>query len=198
MAWPKGVKRGPRKTTTPVDAAQQPPAREPLKAAPKPVRIDPRFKMKARPNWEDYDVAAEPMNELHIPQDQFPDGMDLQWVATSCLGQPLAKEMGEFTRKGWTVVHQTDFDGIYDGRWLQKGKDEPIEYKGLTLMARPLEYSLHAKKQERKKALDQVSIKERALLGGEIPGVTLDSQHDHALRSNTIKRTYEPLTVPKE
>lgn len=192
MAWPRGKPRKPKtEGTTPLAAAQQTWAAEKAKK-------DPRNQMKMRPNWDDY-VEGDPdsAGELHIAADQFPDGMDLQWVAVSCLGQPLNDQRSAFEQKGWTPVHQSDFDGLYDGRWMRKGEEGEINHKGLVLMARPLEYSIRAKQADAKRARRQVAVKEAALKGGDLP-VTLDSAHPTALRSNVINRTIERLTIPDE
>lgn len=188
MGWPKGKPRKPKTDSAPTET------REPLKARPK---VDMRHKMKARPNWDDYVVADAAENELHIARDSFPDGMDLQWVADTCLGQPLSKERAGFERKGWTPVHQADFDGLYDGRWMAKGADGEINFKGLVLMARPLEYSVMAKRQEARKAGQQVSIKEAALMGGAMPGV-MGADHKSALGFNKVSKTVERIDIPKE
>lgn len=191
MAWPKGKPRKLKtESVTPVATAQKQWAAEKVKS-------DPRHKMKARPNWDDYETGDSPENELHIPQDQFPDGMDLQWVAVSVLGQPLTKERGQFERKGWTPVHQSDFDGLFNGRWMKKGEEGEINFKGLVLMARPLEYSLRAKQVEAKRAREQVAVKEAALKGGDMP-ITLDPAHPSALRSNVVNRTFERITIPND
>lgn len=195
MGWTKGRPRKLRiEATTAETEAPTRPVREPLKAIPK---VDPRTQMRARPNWDDYVVEDVAENELNIPRDSFPDGMDMQWVADSCLGQSLAKERAAFERKGWTPVHQSDFEGLFNGRWMKKGEEGEINYKGLVLMARPLEYSVKAKQQEYRKAREQVSIKEAALRGGDLP-VTLDSQHSTAIRSNVINRSYERIQVPSD
>jgi len=189
MGWPKGKPRKPQ-GPTPLQQAQS-------KWQAEKAKVDPRNKMKARPNWDDYDSSDRAVDELRIPQGEFPDGMDLQWVAVSCLGQPLTKERSDFERKGWTPVHQSDFDGIYNGRWMKKGEEGEISFKGLVLMARPLEFSLKAKEEDRKAARQQVAVKEAALRGGDLP-ISLDTQHPTALRSNVINRTVERLTIPEE
>lgn len=184
MGWPRGKPRKQKtESLTPIQQAA--------------AKADPRHKMKARPNWDDYVAEEAPENELHIPADSFPDDMDLQWVAISCLGEPLNDQRSMYEQKGWTPIHQSDFDGLYDGRWMRKGEEGEITYKGLVLMARPLKYSKRAKELEFKKAREQVMVKEAALKGGDLP-TSLDSQHPSALRSNIINKTIERIEVPKE
>jgi hypothetical protein len=157
--------------------------------------------MRMRPNWETMapEDHVETPDRLRIPRDQIPEGMDLQWVTDSIFGQPQAQSRAEFEKKGWTPVYQEDFGGIYDGRFMPKGKDGEINVDGTVLMARPLELSLKAKQKDRRAALEQVAVKEQALRGGDI-GTSLDTNHPSAVRlnSNGIKKSFERLTIPEE
>jgi hypothetical protein len=50
---------------------------------------------------------------------------------------------------------------------------------------------------EAKKARMQIRTKEAQLLGGGIEGVSLDSQHPSAIRSNRISKSYEKIDIPE-
>ena len=39
-------------------------------------------------------------------------------------------------------------------------------------------------------------MKREGLMGGVIPGVTLDARHPTAVRSNKINRTFERIEIP--
>lgn len=159
----------------------------------------PRYKMKAKPNWDDIDPNMEETpDRLRIPFEQWPEGMSLQWVTDSVLGQSMGQHRSTFERAGWTPVHQSDFDGKFDGMFMQRGVDGEIKYEGLVLMARPMELTLKAKKEEQRRAREQIAIKEAALRGGDMPNVTLDSQHKSALQTNKIGRSYERISVPED
>jgi hypothetical protein len=53
-----------------------------------------------------------------------------------------------------------------------------------------------ARAYELKKARGQIRAKEAQLMGGHIDGVTMDSQHSSALRSNRINKSYEKIEIP--
>src|SRR5258705_5939509 len=106
---PVPVKRGPgrpRKTAF----SEREPAREPIRqSANKPL------KMRAKPNWESIDPnAPDTPDRLHIDSGLIPDGMSLQWVTNSVFGQEVSQHRGKFEAKGWTPVHQDDFDGQFN------------------------------------------------------------------------------------
>jgi hypothetical protein len=193
MAWPKGK---PRKAMTDAAPAVASPT---IGAPPPPAALKPRALMKARPNWNDTSaIESDSPDRLHIPRDLFPEGYDFQWVTVSVLGMEVPEHTAKFERRGWTMVHGQDFDGIFDGKFLSKGSDGPIVVDGLALMARPLELSLKAKRAELAAAREAVMIKQQQLTGGDLPGVSLDSRHPTAVASNRINRTIEPVQIPRD
>jgi len=119
------------------------------------------WKMRAKPNWETIDVNAEDTpDKLRINPELIPDGISLQWVASSVYGQDIAQHRSGFESKGWTPVHQDDFDGQFDGMYMARGAQGEINNGGLVLMARPKEITDAAKRRDRASAMEQVSIKE--------------------------------------
>jgi hypothetical protein len=173
---------------------------EPRRGPGRPKKEEaPKYKMKAKPNWEDVDPNMEDTpDRLRIPFEQWPEGMSLQWVTDSVLGQSMGQHRSTFERTGWTPVHQSDFDGRFDGMFMQRGVEGEIKYEGLVLMARPMELTLKAKREEQRRAREQIEIKERALRGGDIPNVTLDATHKSALQTNKIGKSYERIAVPED
>ncbi len=156
------------------------------------------FKMRARPNWETVDPnAMDSPDRLKIDPSLIPEGMSAQWVTDSVLGQGVPQHRADFERKGWTPVHQDDFDGQFDGMFMPKGKNGEINVEGLVLMMRPKEMTDKAELQNRRQAYNQVAIKEQALRGGDIP-VTLDAQHESARRTNRINKTMERIEIPTD
>ena len=155
-------------------------------------------KMKASPNWETIDPSEEDSpDRLRIPPELIPENMSLQWVTFEVFGQPDHQRRAEFERKGWTPVHQEDFDGRFEGMWLRKGDPAEITYRGLVLMARPIELTQKARIRDKQAAREQVAIKEAALRYGDLP-VSLDSRHPSAVNSNRINKSYERIVVPEE
>lgn len=184
MAWPKGKPRKPQAESAAVPTPQ--------------AASQKKARMKARPNWEEYDGADESEDRLHISADLFPPGFDFQWVTDSVYGQSMPQHRAQFERKGWTPVHQEDFDGVFDGKFMPKGQDGEINVDGLVLMARPLEYSIRSRAADLRRAQEAVQIKQQQIMGGDLPGVTLDSRHKSATSTNRINKTVEPIAIPRD
>lgn len=182
---PGRPRKNPELSTAENKSAVEKPQRKPLK-------------MKAKPNWETFDASAEESpDRLRISPDLIPEGMSAQWVTTSVYGQELPQHRADFERKGWTPVHQEDFDGIFDGMFMPKGAPGEIMVEGMVLMMRPKEFTQKAQRNELRKAREQVSIKEQALRGGDLP-VSLDPRHSTAINTNRITKTMERITIPED
>lgn len=186
MAWPKGRPRKPKPESVGESVLAEPaaPARRPL--------------MKARPNWENYSADENGEDRLHIGADLFPPDFDFQWVTDSVYGQPQPQHRAQFERKGWTPVSQEDFDGIFDGKFMPKGAQGEINVDGLVLMARPMKFTILARKRDQQRAEEAVRIKQQQLTGGDLPGVTLDAKHVSAVRTNRINKTIERIEIPTD
>jgi len=123
-----------------------------------------------------------------------PEGMSYQWVTDSIFGQLQPQRRSRFERKGWMSVPAERHDGV----WTPRGYKGEINVDGLVLMERPAEYTKMAHDHDKRKAREQVWVKEQQLRGGDV-GTTLDSRHQSALKSNRISKSYEPLlNVPDE
>lgn len=169
----------------------------------KPEGEEPKkeFTFKVKPNWDDEDFYVpddESPDRLRIPPEMIPDGYVLQWVTDSVYGQPTPQRRAMFERGGWTQVYQSDFDGRFDGMFMAKGQDAPIVVDGVALMYRLKEHNDIAKRRQMREAREPIDIKERAIRGGDLPGVTLDAQHKTAIQSNKVGRSYERIDVPKD
>lgn len=185
--WPRGKKRIPVRTAVEREPVREAPARKttPL--------------MKNAPNWDTGEELPDEMRgKLHIPREEFPEGFDLQWVATSVYGQEQPQNRSQYERTGWTALSDGDFNGKFDGRFLSKKHIGEITFQGLTLMARPMELTIKARNRQRREAVEPVLLKQQQLLGGHLDGVTLDAGHPSALRSNKINRTMERIDIPNE
>jgi hypothetical protein len=188
MGWPRGKPRKVAQSAAPIAGTDQEPA----------VNAGPRWKMKAQANWETMDHADDSVDRFHVPAHMIPEGMSLQWVTDSVFGQGQPQHRADFERKGWTPVHQEDFDGRFDGMFMPKGNDGEINNGGLVLMARPKEITDEATRKDNMRAKQQLAIKEAALRGGDIPGVTLDTGHKSALAANKVSRSWERIAVPTD
>ncbi len=156
-------------------------------------------KMREAPNWESVDLSEEDHpDRQRIPAHLIPEGMSFQWVTDTVLGQSFAQHRASFEKKGWTPVHQEDFDGQLDGMFMKRGEQGEIRMSGQVLMARPSELTDRARKRDRRLANEQVAIKEQALRGGDLPGVSLDTSHPSVVGSNRINKSVERLVAPEE
>lgn len=181
-----------------VDVIKRGPGRPKKIIAPAEVKAPKQYKMKAKPNWENFDATAEDSpDKLHINPELVPEGISLQWVTDSVYGQSMSQHRSGFERKGWTPVHQEDFDGVFDGMFMPRGAQGEIMNEGLVLMARPKEFTTKAKRLELQAAISQVQIKEQALRGGDIQ-ISLDARHSSALNTNKISKSYERLQIPED
>ncbi len=181
---------------TPIKRGPGRPRKVPREEMREPIKST-SLNMKAKPNWESIDPHMEDSpDRLYIDKSLIPEGMSLQWVVNEIFGQEQSQHRGTFERTGWTPVHQTDFDGQFDGMFMPKGKEGEINVDGLVLMARPKAMTDKARKLEQKRAYEQVAIKEQALRGGDIP-ITLDARHPSATGSNKINKSYERIEIPE-
>lgn len=157
-------------------------------------------KMKARPNWDDntaINVGDEGVDRLKIPRDIIDkfarDGVALQWITRSVRGQDAPQEISKYVKGGWTPVHQSDFDGAFDGMFMPKGVDDVVGVDDCMLVARPMEIHNKSKQRERYLAAEPLRIKQAELGAGlNMPG----GNHPTAVRQNRINITREGIEVP--
>jgi hypothetical protein len=168
------------------------------KPKPPPTRAAPyqneRHRIRDISEFKDEDG----IDRLGIPKElrnNFPE-YDFQWVTHKVYGQPMPQHRARFERNGWVSVLNEEFEGAFKGRFMPEDMNGEIEVDGLVLMARPMEFSRKARAIERKLAVNKVEIKERQIRGGDIPGVSFDTQHQSALNFNHVKRHQETIAVP--
>ena len=189
--WPKGKPRVAAPSPASVKAAADRAEMRPLIS-----------KMKARPNWESDDFVSadfEGVDRLAIPRDKVEalrrEGVALEWGTQSVRGAPTPRQMADAERRGWTIVHNGDFDGVLDGLFVPKGSDLPITVDDAILLARPVSTDIKAKQAERRAAMRPLEISETQI-GYGIPNVT-GASHPTATRGNQIKKTMERVEIPE-
>lgn len=136
-------------------------------------------------------------DRLKIPRELIPDGVDMQWVTDSIFGQPQPDRRARFQRRGWQSVHTGDFEGRFD-YFMPTGYKGEISVEGLVLHCRPMEMTKQARRIDNERARQQVAIKEQQMRGGDVQGVTLDTRHQSALKTNRVSKSYERIPVPEE
>lgn len=165
-----------------------------------PKQESKRSVMRAKPNWDDVDPNAEVSVDRYKLPREFLDKWreySFQWVTHSVFGQEDPQHRGVFEQGGWTPVHQDDFDGELNGRFMKKHDPNEINVGGQVLMARPRYLTEKALAADKRAARDQVLIKEQALRGGDMP-VTLDARHATAINSNRISKSIERIEIPEK
>jgi hypothetical protein len=168
------------------------PERTPIRAT-APV-TDERHRLRPIEDYFaiEHDEEADP---LHIPRHLIPEGFTLQWVADSVYGATDPARRAGFEKKGWVSVMQSEFQGVFDGRWMKKGQPGEIVTGGLVLMARPEVFTKKARFNDWAGAQNRMAIRKQQLAAGDIPGVTLDSRHKTALGFNYVKNETERLPM---
>lgn len=189
-------------TTTKGEVMAEEKAKKPV-ADREPMREEPRepkrWAMKAQPNWEGVDPNADDSpDRLRIAPDMIPEGLSFMWVTNTVYGQDMSQHRATFEKRGWTPVHQEDFDRRFDGMFMPRGAQGEISVDGLVLMARPKEMSDRAALNERRKAAEVIHIKEQQFKGGDLAGVSLDTQHKTALNYNRISKSVERIEIPTD
>lgn len=190
MGWPKGKLRGSRKRVEVLPDVGEP---RPTRGASAPK--SKKWTMKAGSNWDTASEVDDNPDRYHIPQELFPEGMDLQWITQTVAGQEMPQLVNAYFRAGWTPIHVEDFDGRFNQLFPGDGAGY-INLDGQILCARPLEMSIAAKKRDQQRAKEQISLKEQAFRGGDLPISGVD--HPSARAVNRISRTMERIEIPKD
>jgi hypothetical protein len=144
------------------------------------------------PDWEYHPEDSE--DRLRVPQEVIPNGMVYQWITFEVFGQPQPQKVSRWERQGWRPVPAERHKGLF----MPMDFKGAIEVDGLRLMERPAEIDRRARAYEASKANNQMASKKQQLTGGNIPGVSLETQHPSALQSNMIRGEWERIAVPKD
>lgn len=151
---------------------------------PKPVAT--RLRHQLRPLSE-YPADMMTSDKLHIPRNQWPDGRALQWGLLSVWNQPFLGAQTTDQQTGWEPVHPDDFHGKFAHKVPADWGDRPIVVDGLILMARPMQWQLHAQARDKREAQQVINIRVRQLHKGELEGISLDVQHKHLDQTNFVR-----------
>lgn len=145
--------------------------------------------------WDDMSYQPESaVSRFSVPPEIIPDGIEYQWNTCEVFSQPMPQRIAFWQKQGWRPVPAER----HPGRWTPIGASGDIVVDGVMLCERPKAWCDRAREHEHKKARGQMETKKAQLRGGDLPGVTLDSQHVSALRTNQIRSTYERITIPDD
>lgn len=130
-------------------------------------------------------------DEFFIAEGDKPEGWSYEWKRSTVYGKEDPAYEVALARKGWEPVPASRHPS-----YMPKGSTAAfIERGGQILMERPKEITEEVKALERRKALDQVGIKEKQL------GLTPDGQLPRDADPRTkprISKSYSPVGIPKE
>jgi len=141
------------------------------------------------------DIDADIVNALKA------QGVDLQWVTDSVLGQAAPQNRMAFEINAWEPVTPDMFDGIFDGMFTRKGHKGEINYEGLVLMWRPLELTEEAAREDRMARDNAIIAQQNMIKGGHIPGLSAGFEADHpsAISKNVFNRSIKaPMDIPTD
>lgn len=140
------------------------------------------------------DIPADIVNGLKE------QGIDLQWVTDSVLGQSTPQNRMAFEINAWEAVTPDMFDGVFDGMFTRKGHKGEINYEGLVLMWRPLELTEEAQAEERAARNSAIEAQQNMIKGGVIPGLSAGFEADHptAISRNKFRRSVEAMEIPRD
>lgn len=189
------------------------PARRPGPHAPLPtpqVAAQPEPMPEVRYNEEDPRTRAarraaelrdnrpdipEGNDKFAIPPNMVPDGWSYEWKTHTVLGAKNPAYEVSVARAGWEAVPASRHPELMPAGWT----GATIEMDGMILMERPMEITREAQEREKLKARKQVLDKEaqvtQAPAGDNSPFATDNKGNPIA---SGIKKSYEPMMVPKE
>lgn len=125
-------------------------------------------------------------DEFYVDPRVIPEGWDYNWKRETTANMPDPAYEVELAQAGWEPVD------VSRHPWMMpKGSQGPIRRKGMILMERPKEISEAAQQREMRVAREAVEAKERAL------GVTPMGQFDRLRDKTGVKKSYQPMQVPR-
>ncbi len=137
------------------------------------------------------DQLDDAIDEFAFDMRVIPDGWTYEWRTHTVQGKEDPSYAVQLDMKGWQPVpvqrHPEMMPKDYSGSTIVR--------KGMMLMERPKEITDRARMLEKRKALDQVRIKEDQLRSAP-PGTFERGTHHGA--PVKVGRNYEPILVPKD
>lgn len=156
------------------------------------VREEPAREEEVRPAKKVRARKNSGTDQLHIPQHLIPPGMDYQWVTDTVAGQPAPQVRMSYEANAWEPVPATRHPGMF----MPKGYEGEINVGGLVLMERPMELTMEAREEEYVAARGARAAEERRLRGGDLPGVTLDTNHPSVRANTRLNKEIVPGNMP--
>jgi hypothetical protein len=138
-------------------------------------------------------INDEGSDEFYIDPRVIPDGWSYEFKRLTVLGAPDPSYEVALALKGWEPVPASRHPEMMPASY----RGNTIERKGMLLMERPAEITNEIKARDYRNARDQVGQKEAQLYGSPAGPNSPFAPDNKGARLNTIKRDYEPISVPK-
>ncbi len=130
----------------------------------------------------------------HFVREINAEGFTLEWKRQSTYNQEDRSYISGLMAQGWTHVPASRYPGRYGSN-----DQGAIEHKGMVLMERPTSMTEDARYEEKRKASDQLVMKERSW-GVEFKNKSMFDPNTPKAREHTLlRKTYEgvdPSTYP--
>lgn len=133
-------------------------------------------------------------DDFFVDKRIVPDGWTYEWKRHTTLGAEDPSYQVQIARAGWEAVPVSRHPEMMP----QDYKGVTILRKGMVLMERPTEIIDEAKAIELRKARGQVRQKEIQLHGAPAGGNSPFDPDNKGNHMVNIKRSYEPMPIPKE
>jgi hypothetical protein len=133
-------------------------------------------------------------DDFFVDKRMLPDGWTYEWKRHTNMGAEDPSYQVQIARAGWEAVPVSRHPEMMP-------KDYPgvtILRKGMILMERPTEIIDEAKAIELRKARGQVRQKEMQLHGAPAGGNSPFDPDNKGSHMVNLKRSYEPMPIPKE
>lgn len=147
-----------------------------------------RAKLRAAEIRDTLGDMDEGTDEFYVDRTSIPDGWEYEWKRLEVLGKEDPAYQVSLARKGWDPVPADRHPEMMP----KEAKDKIVTRKGMILMERPKELSDEAREIEKKRARDQVRVKEKQLNEAQ-PGQFERNNKDNSLVK--VKKGYEAIPI---
>lgn len=133
----------------------------------------------------------EGVDDFFVDPSSIPDGWTYEWKRHTVLGMEDPSYQVSLRRTGWTPVPAHRHPEMMPAGH----KDDAILRKGMILMERPEEITQEVRSIDKKRARDQIRVKEQQL--NEAPTGQFERRNKDSSLAK-VKKSYEAMPIPEE
>ncbi len=144
-------------------------------------------------------TAASGVNQFALPAHLPPAGWSWEFKAEKVLGEARTEHIAEMMRAGWEYVKYEDYPGVFapqldDTGGIRKG---PVRMLNQVLMERPIELTLEANRDDKRRADERVgTAKAQYRAGPDTKGTSTAVYDDSARAASYIRQSTEQVNLP--